>query len=91
MARLQERSIFRLGSRLYRTNDHDTPILIQLDSGDNDLAGVNADGSGSTIRLITLHTVNVDDPFLTIHLGNFSFPTLVCPPNDPDLVIFADW
>jgi len=67
------------------------PILIQLDGSDNDLAGVDANGSGSAIRLVTLHTVNVDDPFLTVHLGDFPFPTLVRPPNNSDLIIFTDW
>jgi len=66
-------------------------ILVQLDGNNDHLTGVYADGSSSTIRLVALHTVNVDDPFLTVHLRDFPFPTFICPPDDPDLVIFADW
>jgi len=66
------------------------PILIQLDSGDNHLAGVHTDRSSGAIRLVALHTVNVDDPFFTVHLCDFSFPTFVCPPNNPDEVVLAN-
>jgi len=65
-------------------------IFVQFDVDDNHLARVYTDRSSSAIRLVALHTVNVDDPFFTVHLRDFSLPTLVCPPNNPDLVIFAD-
>lgn len=80
----------QIRSRLYHAHDCYIPILIQLDGDDNHFAGVHTNRGSSAIRLVALHAVNVDDPFFTVHLCDFSFPTLVCPPNDPDLVVLAD-
>ena len=66
-----------------------TPVLVQLDRSDNDIAGVDANGDGSTVRLVALDTVDVDDPLLTVHLGHLALPTLVLAPNDPDLIVLA--
>lgn len=66
-------------------------ILVKLDGGDHNFAGVDTDGRSSTVGFVALHTVNMNDPFLAVHLRNLSFPTLVFPPQNPYFVIFADW
>lgn len=66
------------------------PVLVQLDSGDNNLAGVDANGDGCAVRLVALDTVDVDHPLLAVHLGDLALTTLVLAPNDPDLVILAN-
>src|ERR1700729_1414867 len=65
IARLQQGSIIQVRSKLYYASYHHAPILVQFDGGDYHLARVYTDRSSGAIRLVTLHTVNVDDPFLT--------------------------
>lgn len=68
----------------------DAPVFIQLDSGDDHIAGVHTNRSSGAIRLVAVHTVNVNNPFLAIHLSDLALPTLVCTPNYPHLIIFAN-
>ena len=66
------------------------PILVELDGGDNDVAGVDADGGARAIRLVPLHTVDMDDPLLAVNLGDLALTTLELSSNNSDLVVFAD-
>lgn len=66
------------------------PVLVQLDGGNNDIAWVDSNGGGCTVRLVALYPVYVDDPLLTIHLGDLSLPTLVLPSNNSNLVVFTN-
>ena len=66
------------------------PVLVQLDRRDDDVAGVDANGGRRAVRLVPLHTVNVDNPLLAVHLGDLALPTLVLSADDPDLVILAN-
>lgn len=68
----------------------DAPVLVQLDSGDDNVAGVNTNGDRRAVRLVPLDTVNVDDPLLTVHLRDLAFPSLVLAPHNADLVVLAD-
>ena len=65
-------------------------VLVELEAGDNDVAGVNADGGSRPIRLVSLHTVNVDNPFLAVDLSDFSLTSLVFSPDNANLVILAN-
>ena len=65
------------------------PVLVQLDGGNDNVAGVDANGDGCAVRLVALDTVNVDHPLLAVHLGNLALATLVLAPNDPDLIVLA--
>lgn len=67
-----------------------TAILVQLDGGDNNVGRVDADGGACTVRLIPLHTVDVDDPLLAVHLDDLALSTLELSSDNADLVIFAD-
>lgn len=66
------------------------PILIQLESGDDNVARMNADGSRRAIRLVPCNSLDMDHPLLTVDLGDLALPTLVLAPNDANLIILAD-
>jgi len=70
--------------------ENGAPVFVHLDGGNDDFTGVNADGHAGTIRLITVNTVNVDDPFLAVDLGHFAFAAHVLPAGDSDFVILAN-
>ena len=62
------------------------PVLDQLDRRDDDVAGVDANGDGCTVRLVALDAVDMDYPLLAVDLGDLALPTLVLAPNNPDLI-----
>ena len=66
------------------------PVLVQLDGGNNNIAGMDTDGDGCTVRLVALDTVDMDHPLLTVYLGDLALPTLVLAPNNPYLVVLAN-
>jgi hypothetical protein len=68
----------------------DSPILVQLDGGDNNIAGVDANGGASAVRLVSLDTVDMDNPLLAVHLQNLALTALELSSNNSDLVVFAD-
>ena len=67
------------------------PILVKLESGDDDVAWVDANGDRGAIRLVPLDTIDVDNPLFTVDLGDFSLATLVFSADDPDFVILSHW
>ena len=66
------------------------PVLVQLDRRDDDVAGVDANGDGCTVRLVALDAVDMDYPLLAVDLGDLALPTLVLAPNNPNLIILTD-
>lgn len=67
-----------------------SPVLVQLDVDDNNVTRVDANGDAGAVRLVALHTVDMDHPLLPVNLGDLSLTTLVLPPDNPDLVVFTD-
>ena len=68
----------------------DRPVLVKLDAGNYDVAGVDTNGNSRAIRLVALDTVDVDHPLLTVDLGDLALPTFVLAPDNSDLIILAD-
>ena len=66
------------------------PILVELEGGDNDVARVDADGDRRAVRLVPLDTIDVDDPFFTVDLGDLSLTTLVFSTDNPDFIILPN-
>jgi hypothetical protein len=66
------------------------PVGVEFESGNDDIAGVDANGGRGSVRLVTSDTVDVNHPLLAVDLGDLAFPTLVLAAHDPDLIIFAD-
>ena len=67
-----------------------TTILVELDGGDNDIGRVNANGGACAVRLVTLDTVDVDDPLLAVDLDDLALTTLVLSTDNSDLIILAN-
>jgi len=69
----------------------DSPtVLVHLDAGDNNIAGINANGYRSTIRFVALYTVDVDDPFFAVDLSHLALTTLVLATNNPDFIVLSN-
>lgn len=66
------------------------PVLVQLNGNDDDIAGMNADGNARTVRLVPLDTVYMDDPLLTVHLGDLALASLVLSSDNPHLIILPN-
>lgn len=82
-----------LGSRLASLADalEDLlTVLVQLQLGDDDLGGVDADGHALAVGLLADDTLDVDDVFETVDGGDLALATLVGAPDDGDLVVLAD-
>ena len=66
------------------------PILVQLQLGDHDLAGVDAERHALSITLLAGDTFDVNDVFETIDGGDFTVAAFVGASDDGDFVVFAD-
>lgn len=51
---------------------------------------MDTDGCGSTVGLVSLNPIDVDDPFFAVHLCNFALPALVLASHDPNFVVLAN-
>ena len=65
------------------------PVLVELESGNDDVAWVDANRDRRAVRLVPLDTVDVDNPLFTVDLGDLSLTTLVLSTDDSDFVVFA--
>jgi len=66
-------------------------VLVQLKLGDDYVGGFNANGDGLSIRLVTLHSFDLDFPLLSVHSGHLALTVVVSSSHDDDLIITADW
>ena len=64
-------------------------ILVELKGSNHDVAWVDANGNGRTVRLVPLDTVDVDNPLFTVDLGDLSLTTLVFSTDNPNFVILS--
>lgn len=73
---------------LYRINKS-FAILVELELGDDDLGGVDADIDSGSVNLLPYDVFHVDDPLVMVHLNHLPF-ALVCPTHHlhwPDVVL----
>ncbi len=66
------------------------PILVQLQLGDLDLAGCDADGYALAVALLAGDTLDVDDVFEAVDGDDLALAALVGAALDGDFVVFAD-
>lgn len=66
-------------------------VLVELDLGDLDLGGGDADGDGLAVGLLAGDTLDVDDVFEAVDAGDLALAALVGATLDDDLVVLADW
>lgn len=65
-------------------------VLVELELGDNDFAGVDADRDGLAVGLLSGHSLDVDEILETVDGCDFAFPTLVGASHNGDFVVFSD-
>jgi len=66
-------------------------VLVELQLGDDDLGGVDADWDGLKVGLLVGDTLNVDNVFETVDRGDLALLALVVPTDNGNLIILADW
>jgi hypothetical protein len=64
--------------------------LTHLERGDDNVRWVDSDGDGGSVRLLNGHSLDVDDPFLSVDLDDLSLSSLVFASDDEDLVVLSD-
>jgi len=65
-------------------------VLVELELGDDDFGGVNADGHGLARGLFADDALDVDYVFETVDGGDFAFAAFVGAADDGDFVVFSD-
>lgn len=65
-------------------------VLVELQLGDDDVGGVNAQRDGLARDLLAGDTLNVDHVFETVDRGHFALLVLVGAADNSDLVILAN-
>jgi len=65
-------------------------VLVKLERDDDDVAWVDANGGRSAIRLIPLHAIYVNNPFLSVNLCDLALTTLVFSSDNANLIIFSN-
>jgi hypothetical protein len=65
-------------------------VLVELEFGDDDVRGVDAERDALAAGLVAGDALNVDDVFETVHGGDLALATLVAAADNGDLVILAD-
>ena len=65
-------------------------ILIELELGDDNLGGIDANGNRHSICLFTGESLDVDDPFLAVHSGDLALAALEATTDHLDLIVLAD-
>jgi len=65
-------------------------VLVELELGDDDVAGVDAQGDALAGGLVTGDALDVDDVFEAVDRGDLALLVLVGAADDGDLVVLAD-
>ena len=66
-------------------------VLVNLQSDNLDLGGVEVDWNSGTVCLLPLQSLDVDDPLLTVASDNLALLPLVVSPGHLDLIILSHW
>ena len=65
-------------------------VLVELELGDDDVAGVDAEGDRGTGGLLAGDTLDVDNVLEAVHRGDLTLLVLVGATDNLDLVVLAD-
>lgn len=65
-------------------------VLVELELGDDDVGGVDAEGNRLAGGLVAGDALNVDDVFETVDSGDLALAALVGTTDNGDLVFLAD-
>ncbi len=65
-------------------------VLVELELGDDDVGGVDAEGNGLAGGLVAGDALDVDDVFETVDGGDLALGALVGAADNGDLVVLAN-
>jgi hypothetical protein len=65
-------------------------VLVELELGDDDLGGSDAEGNRLAVGLLAGDTLDVDDPLETVDGCDLALTALVAATDNGDLVVLAD-
>jgi hypothetical protein len=65
-------------------------VLVELEGGDDDLGGGDAEGNGLAVGLLAGDAVDVDDPLETVDSCDLALAALVGATDNGDLIVLAD-
>jgi len=65
-------------------------VLVELEAGDDDVGGVDAERDGLAVGLVAGDALNVDDVLETVDGGDLALTALVGATDDHDLVVLSD-
>jgi hypothetical protein len=65
-------------------------VLVELEGGDDDLGGGDAEGDGLAVGLLAVDAVDVDDPLETVDSCDLALAALVGATDNGDLIVLAD-
>lgn len=65
-------------------------VLVELEGGDDDLGGGDAEGNGLAVGLLAGDAVDVDDPLETVDRCDLALAALVGATDNGDLIVLAD-
>lgn len=65
-------------------------VLVQLELGDDDFGGVDADGDALAVGLLAGDALDVDDVLEAVDAGDLALTALVGAADNGDLVVFAN-
>lgn len=66
------------------------PVLVDPESSNHNVRRVDSNHDSLSVSLLTVNSLNVDDPLLPVNLGHLSLAPLVRSTNDENLVVFSD-
>lgn len=65
-------------------------VLVELEGGDDNVGGVDANRGSSSVALLNVDSVDVDDPLLPVDLGDLALSALVLSSDNQNLVVLPD-
>lgn len=65
-------------------------VTVELEAGDDNIGRVNLEGDCGAVGLLTVHTLDVDDPLLAVDLEHLTLGTLRRSTDNQNFVILTD-
>lgn len=65
-------------------------VLVELEGSDDNVGGVDANRGSSSVALLNVDSVDVDDPLLPVDLGDLALSALVLSSDNQNLVVLPD-
>ena len=67
------------------------PVFVQLQLCDHHLGGMNGNGHGLAVHLVSCDTLHMDAVLLAVHLGHLALTVAEMAPHNDNLIIPTNW